>query len=338
MLKLGGALLLAIAAVCAWADTPSLYSRSAIVYDVARGEVLLEKNADDVRPIASLTKLMTAMVVIDQAQVLTDTVTVEDADIDRLKHSGSHLSIGTSLEREDMLRMALVTSDNRAASALSRAYPGGQLAFVDAMNSKARALRMTDTHFGDPSGLSPGNVSTARDVIMMALAATRYPMISSFTTLARYEQAVGGRIRFYHNTDPVVLWPDWDVRLAKTGYTREAGRCIVVDAIVSGNPVIIALLGASSSRARAADLITIRAWMSGEPTPINMPRLYRAAAHSHHHHAATASHLHHVKVVSPAWRTISAIPSRRHAWHRINASRAAAQLYPTGKSGTMAAD
>jgi serine-type D-Ala-D-Ala endopeptidase (penicillin-binding protein 7) len=128
-----------------------------------------------------------------------------------------------------MLRLALMSSENRAASALSRSFPGGPSAFIQQMNLKARALHMTDTHFEDPTGLSPDNVSTARDVVKMANEASHYPMIGSFTTLTAYEQAIGSRTRFYHNTDPVVRWADWDAQLAKTGYTREAGRCIVVD-------------------------------------------------------------------------------------------------------------
>ena len=157
------------------------------------------------------------------------------------------------LHPRDMLRLALMSSENRAASALSRSFPGGQSAFIQQMNLKAHALHMTDTHFDDPPGLSPDNVSTARDVARMANAASHYPIISSFTTLSAYEQTIGSRIRSYHNTDPVVRWADWDVQLAKTGYTREAGLCIVVDVAMPSGPVIIALLGARTSGARAAD-------------------------------------------------------------------------------------
>ncbi|BFG80386.1 hypothetical protein PTKU46_84200 [Paraburkholderia terrae] len=141
------------------------------MYDVTRGEVLLEKNADDLRPIASLTKLMTAMVVLDKAQEMGDTLTINEADIDRIKHSGSRIPVGTSLEREAMLRLALMSSENRAASALSRSFPGGQSAFIEQMNLKARGLNMSDTHFEDPTGLSPNNASTARDVVKLAIEA-----------------------------------------------------------------------------------------------------------------------------------------------------------------------
>ncbi|SIT35534.1 D-alanyl-D-alanine carboxypeptidase [Paraburkholderia piptadeniae] len=329
MMKFICALLLAAVSFCARADTPPLYSPSVIVYDVARGEVLLEKNADDVRPIASLTKLMTAMIVIDNAQAMADTLTIDGNDIDRLKHSGSRLPIGASLQREDLLRLALMSSENRAASALSRSFPGGQTAFIQQMNRRAQALHMVDTHFEDPTGLSPDNVSTARDVVKMAREASHYPLISSFTTLSAYAQTIGGYTRFYHNTDPVIRWDDWDVQLAKTGYTREAGRCIVVDVIMHDGPVIIVLLGARSSGARTADLATIRNWVDGDQTPVGVPRLYHATAHSHHHHAALVSQAHSVKVRFAAWRPVSTVPSRRHATHHIRASRTGAQAFLT---------
>ncbi|MFX1674001.1 serine hydrolase [Paraburkholderia sp. A2WS-5] len=278
-----GALVLASAPFAAWAQTPFLYSHSAIVYDVASGKVLLEKNADDAQPIASLTKLMTAMVVLDSAQPLGDTVTVDDNDIDRLKHSGSRLPIGVSLERAEMLRLALMASENRAASALSRAFPGGQPAFIQKMNEKARALHMADTHFDDPSGLSPGNLSTARDVVKLATAASHYPLISEYTTLPRYKEQIGMRTRFYHNTDPIVRSADWDVLVAKTGYIREAGRCIVVDANMPGGQVTIALLGSQTSWGRSADLVTIQRWLNGDETPVVTPHWYADARLDHRH-------------------------------------------------------
>jgi len=318
------ALLLAAASLSARADAPSLYSPSVLVYDVTRGEVVLEKNADDVRPIASLTKLMTAMVVIDKAQAMAATVTVDDADIDRLKHSRSRLPVGTSLEREEMLRLALMSSENRAASALSRSFPGGQSEFIQQMNLKARTLHMADTHFQDPTGLSPDNVSTARDVVKMAIEASHYPTISSFTTLTSYEETIGSRTRFYRNTDPIVRWADWDVRLAKTGYTREARRCIVADVDMPDGPVIIALLGARSSGARAADLAAIHKWMNGGQPPVIAPRVYYVSAGAHHQHSAVASQAHRVKVQFAPWRTVSPVPSRRHPSHRISASRSGA--------------
>ncbi|WP_434667568.1 serine hydrolase [Paraburkholderia sp. A3BS-1L] len=298
------ALLLATAPFVAWAQPPFLYSHSAIVYDVGRGEVLLEKNADDAQPIASLTKLMTAIVVLDSAQRLGDTVTVDNDDIDRLKHSGSRIPIGTSLERGEMLRLALMASENRAASALSRAFPGGQPAFIQKMNEKARALHMADTHFDDPSGLSPDNLSTARDVVKMAAAAARYPLISEYTTLPQYEEEIGSRTRFYHNTDPIVRSSGWDVLVAKTGYIREAGRCIVVDANLPNGQIMIALLGSQTSWGRSADLVTIRRWLNGDETPVAPPHWY-ADARLHHRHLMLARS-HGVKVRFASYRTASA--------------------------------
>ncbi|MEX3951797.1 D-alanyl-D-alanine carboxypeptidase family protein [Paraburkholderia sp. EG287B] len=301
MNKFLSALLLASAPFVAWGETPLLHSHSAIVYDVARHEVLLEKNADEAQPIASLTKLMTAMVVLDSAQPLGDTVTVDNDDIDRLKHTGSRLPVGASLERGEMLRLALMASENRAASALSHAFPGGQPAFIRLMNEKARALHMANTHFDDPTGLSPENLSTARDVVKMADAAARYPLISEYTTLPRYEEAIGTRTRFYHNTDPIVSSADWDVLVAKTGYIREAGRCIVVDANMPNGQVMIALLGSRTSWGRSADLVTIRRWLNGEDTPVVEPRYY-ASARAHHHYA-TLARSHGVRVRLASYRS-----------------------------------
>ena len=295
------ALLLASAPFVAWAETPFLHSRSAIVYDVGRHEVLLEKNADDVQPIASITKLMTAMVVLDSAQSLGAMVSVDNDDIDRLKHSGSRIPIGASLERGEMLRLALMSSENRAASALSRAFPGGRPAFIQKMNETARTLHMANTHFDDPTGLSPGDLSTARDVVTMAAAAAHYPLISEYTTLPRYEEEIGTRTRFYHNTDPIVSSADWDVLVAKTGYIREAGRCIVVDAYVPNGQVMIALLGSQTSWGRSADLVTIRRWLNGDETPVVEPRYY-ASARLHHPHSVL-EHSHRVRVQFTSYRT-----------------------------------
>jgi len=308
MKKLAAVLLLACAPLVASAGTPFLYSQSALVIDVGRNEVLLEKNPDEVRSVASLTKLMTAMVVLDQAQALGETLTIDDADIDRLKHSSSRIPVGAELDREEMLRLALMSSENRAASALSRAFPGGQPAFIRTMNHKARDLHMTDTHFDDPTGLSPENRSTARDVVKMAQAASHYPLIGEFTTLPRYEEAIGSRTRFYRNTDPIVLRPEWDVQLAKTGYTREADRCIVVDTDLPNGHLIIALLGARSSRARSADLDTIRRWLNGDETPVVMPEMDYAGTRYHHR---TLAQSHRVKAWFASYRVGSSSTAHR---------------------------
>jgi serine-type D-Ala-D-Ala endopeptidase (penicillin-binding protein 7) len=314
MTKLASVLLLVAAPLAASAATPLLYSRSAVVYDVGQRQVLLERNPDEVAPVASLTKLMTAMIVLDQAPVLEETLTIDSADLDQLKHSGSRLPVGATLEREEMLRLTLMSSENRAASALSRAFPGGRPAFIPAMNDKARALDMAHTHFEDPTGLSPQNVSTARDVVKMADAASRYPLIAAFTTLSHYGEEVGKRTVFYRNTDPMVDQPGWDIQLSKTGFTDEAGRCIVIEASMPNGPVIIALLGAASSRARSADLVSIRRWLEGNETPVTAPRVHYAGMSRHHHKTMVGAHESTMRLVAyPAGSAFRAHrPSGRH--------------------------
>ena len=283
MRKVAAFLLLAVVPLVADATTPLLYSPSAIVYGVDQQQTLLEKNPDAVRPLASLTKLMVAMVVLDQALDLDETLTVNGADVDRLKHTSSRIPLGAALERREMLRLALMASENRSASALSRSGDGGQPAFIQRMNEKARELGMTHTHFDDPTGLSAQNVSTARDVLKMADAASHYPLVREFSTLTHYAEDVGTRTLLYRNSDPLVGRPGWAIRVSKTGFTNEAGRCIVVEANMANGPVIIALLGAGSSGARSADLTAIRNWLAGSETPVATPLLYYTSASIHHH-------------------------------------------------------
>jgi len=173
----------------------------------------------------------------------------------------------------------------------------------------AHALHMANTHFDDPTGLSPDNLSTARDVVKMAEAAAHYPLISEYTTLPRYEEEIGTRTRFYHNTDPIVRAADWDVLVAKTGYIREAGRCIVVVANMPNGQVMIALLGSQTSWGRSTDLVTIRRWLNGDETPVVEPRYY-ASARLHHHHSMLARS-HRVKVRFASYRTGSASGAHR---------------------------
>jgi serine-type D-Ala-D-Ala endopeptidase (penicillin-binding protein 7) len=303
--------------------TPALYSHSAVVYDVGRHEVLLEKNPDDVQAIASLTKLMTAMVVLDESQSMGEALTIDDADIDRLKHTSSRIPIGTSLERLEMLRLALMASENRAASVLSRAFPGGQRAFIHTMNDKARALHMTDTHFDDPSGLSPDNLSTASDVVKMAAAASHYGLIGEFTTLPHYEEVIGRSTRLYRNTDPIVDWPDWAIQLAKTGYTKEAGRCIVVDVGMPNGEVIIALLGARTSWARSMDLVAIRNWLTGVETPVVVPHMVYVSTR-HHHHMLAQPHRVKARLVAYPEGSRSSVNIRHHPGKHVHRGSVAA--------------
>jgi D-alanyl-D-alanine endopeptidase (penicillin-binding protein 7) len=240
---------------------PSLASASVLVTDQATGEVLLEKNAESVVPIASITKLMTAMVVLDGQQGLSEPIRVTEEDIDTLKGSSSRLPVGAELSREEMLRLALMASENRAASSLGRHYPGGMPAFVAAMNRKAAAIGLADTRFHDSTGLHPGNVSSARDLTKMVAAASRYPLIREFSTTAEHEVAVAGRQRRFANTNALVRGGEWEIGVSKTGYISEAGRCLVMQAWLQEKPLIIVLLDSMGKYTRIADAQRIRKWL-----------------------------------------------------------------------------
>jgi D-alanyl-D-alanine endopeptidase (penicillin-binding protein 7) len=240
---------------------PALASASVLVTNQTTGEVLLEKNAQSVVPIASITKLMTAMVVLDGQQGLSETVRVTEEDIDILKGSSSRLPVGTELSREEMLRLALMASENRAASSLARNYPGGLPAFLAAMNRKAAAIGLTDTRFHDGTGLNSGNVSSARDLTKMVAAASRYPLIREYSTTAEHEVAVAGRLRRFANTNALVRGGEWEIGVSKTGYISEAGRCLVMQAWLHDKPLIIVLLDSVGKFTRIADAQRIRKWL-----------------------------------------------------------------------------
>lgn len=257
--------------------TPRLYSAHAVVYDADSQEALLEKNAGTAVPFASITKLLTAMVALDADPDLDEMLSVSERDVDLLKHTSSRIAVGTTLSREDMMHLALMSSENRLASALSQQYPGGHAAFIAAMNAKAAQLGMVNTHVEDPTGLSPNNRASAEDLVRMVLAADRYAPIRRFTTSTGYTLPLASRTLAYHNTNRLVGNPDWNIELSKTGYTREAGRCIVMKLEAAGRHLVVVLLGAPSSNARFADLFSIRRWITGEPAqPVLM------AAHRPH--------------------------------------------------------
>jgi D-alanyl-D-alanine endopeptidase (penicillin-binding protein 7) len=302
MKRLAVWLILSFMPLSGGAATPALYSRSAIVYDTGEGRVLLEKHADQVAPIASLTKLMTAMVVLDQRPALDEPLTIAPADVDLVKRSRSRLPVGATLARGEMLRLALMASENRSASALSRAaIVGGKLAFVARMNEKANALGMHHTHFEDPTGLTPHNVSNARDLLTMADAASRYPLIREFTTLSSDRIDVARRSLHYRNTVGMLREPGWGIQLSKTGFINEAGHCIVVKAELGSGPVIIVLLGAASNGKRSADLNAIRNWLAGkESTGTMLQAAYPTKQIPHHRtkamvHRGHVSHVHYSK-------------------------------------------
>ena len=238
-------------------------SSSALVVDVKTGKTLYQKNATKVRPIASLTKLMTALVVLDAKQNLNQTITVDKNDLDRVKHTHSRIRMGTKVTRRDALHLALMSSENRMASALARHYPGGRSAFVRAMNNKARQLGMRNTHFYDSTGLSTRNVSTAQDLGKLAAAAYRQPLIRQFTQDENREMrfSTPAYSLMFNNTNPLVKNPDWDVRLSKTGFTDEAGRCLVMRAKPDNQELAIVLLNSVGKRTPVGDANRIRKWL-----------------------------------------------------------------------------
>ena len=240
----------------------ALDSNAVLVADFNDGRTLYAKNTQTVAPIASITKLMTAMVVLDAGLSLEEPIAIEIADFDFLKSTRSRLGMGTALTRRELLRLALMSSENRAAAALGRAYPGGIQAFTAAMNRKAAALAMSSTRFVDSSGLSSGNVSTAQDLAKMVQAAYAYPLIREFTTTSAHEvESLPGHHVQYGNSNGLVRDPDWKIGLSKTGYIRQAGRCLVMQAKIAARPVIIVLLDASGKQSRISDATRIKQWL-----------------------------------------------------------------------------
>jgi len=242
-----------------------LHSGFALVEDQRTGELLVQKNPHAVVPIASITKLMTAMVTLDAQLDLNEPLVVRKEDIDNLRHSRSRLPVGTNLTRQEALLLALMSSENRAAHALGRTYPGGQEAFVAAMNAKARALGLTATRFTEPTGLSGGNISSAQDLARMVSAAYNYPLIREFTTCEEAVIQSGRRILSFHNTNRLVKSPQWQIGLSKTGFIDEAGRCLVMQAEVAQRPVLIILLDAQGTMTRYGDANRIKQWMERSP-------------------------------------------------------------------------
>ena len=240
-------------------------SQHAVVVDEASGSVLLEKNAHEVVPIASLTKLMTAMVVLDSHPDMNELITIDESDVDTLKFSSSRVPVGAVLTRGAILELALMSSDNRAAHALARTYPGGFDAFVRAVQDKLVALDMRHTTIKEPTGLSPYNRSTAADLVKMVSAASHYPDISRLSTGTDDLIDMNGRLVQYRNTNRLVGRDGWDIMLSKTGFTREAGRCLVMRFQAAGKNVIMVLLNAKESAARMLDAENVQRFVSGEP-------------------------------------------------------------------------
>ena len=244
-----------------------LRSAAALVIDQEEGQLLYAKNTDAVMPIASITKLMTAMVVLDSGLPLDELVTIEAADVDTLKGTRSRLKLGLMLTRRELLKLALMASENRAAAAVARAYPGGTVAFTHAMNQKSKDLGMFDTRFLDSSGLNPGNVSTAHDLALMVNAAYQYPLIRDFTTSSSHRiSLLGGRYHrmvAFRNSNGLLRTGHWEIGLSKTGYINEAGRCLVMQATIAAKPVIIILLDSWGKLSRIGDANRIKRWVEG---------------------------------------------------------------------------
>lgn len=239
-------------------------SQHALVYDEDSGKVLFEKNADVVVPIASITKLMTAMVVLDAHQDMEEMISIDETDVDTLKFSSSRVPVGVALPRRDILQLALMSSDNRAAAALARTYPGGMPAFVAAVEEKLIQLDMRDTTIEEPTGLSPHNRSTAADLVKMITAASYYPEITHLTTETGEEFDINGHPVTYRNTNRLVGKEGWDILLSKTGFTREAGRCLVMRMQSAGKRVIVVLLNARQSAQRNVDAVNVHRFLNGQ--------------------------------------------------------------------------
>ena len=243
----------------AQAQAPHLEAEVVYVQDLDSSNVLLDKNSNEIRPIASISKLMTALVVADARQSMNEKLTIADDDVDRMRFPRSRLPVGATLTRADMLHLALMSSENRAAHALGRHYPGGMPAFVRAMNDKARALGMRNTYFVEPTGLSADNVSTPRDLVKLLAAVNKHPTLQHYTTSERYSVQLGkNRVLTYQNTNRLVRNSEWNIQVSKTGFINEAGQCLVMLTQINNRSVAIVLLNASGRYSRIGDAVRIR--------------------------------------------------------------------------------
>jgi serine-type D-Ala-D-Ala endopeptidase (penicillin-binding protein 7) len=244
---------------------PALKSTAALVLDGSTGEILYEQKAGLVTPIASITKLMTALVVLEAQQPLDEVVQITKDDRWTGKGAFSRLPVGQKMSRADLLRLALMASENRASHTLARNFPGGTSAFVRRMNAKAKALGMTQTRFADPSGLSNSNVASARDLAKLVAAASRQPVIREYSTLHSYDVRLGKSRFTYRNTNLLVGRPDWDIDVQKTGFTNDAGECLVMQATIEDRPVVMVFLDSFGKLTRTADARRVRRWMAAQP-------------------------------------------------------------------------
>ena len=242
-------------------DEPDLRSSSALIVDETHSTVLFARRADVAMPIASITKLMTALVVLDAAQSLDEPIEITRDDTHTGKGAFSRLAVGTKLPRGDLVHLALMSSENRAAHALGRQYPGGLTAFVAAMNARGKRLGMTHSHFVDPAGLSSENVASPEDLSKLVMAVSQNPVIREYSTDKAYAVRAGRRLIGFRNTDSLVSNPAWNIIVQKTGYIAEAGKCLVMQAIIDGRTIVIVLLDSFGKYTRVADAKRIKKWM-----------------------------------------------------------------------------
>lgn len=285
-------------------DPLSLRSSVAFVLDQNSHEVLFEKNANVALPIASITKLMTGLIVVEANQNLNETLVITDDDVDRHKYSSSRLPVGARMTRNHLLHIALMSSENRAASALGRNYPGGINGFVAAMNAKARELGMHDTQFVDSSGLSSRNVSSARDLAKLVAYAHQKPLLRQYSTDPNWVVEASGRPMRYSNTNYLVAQPDWNIGLQKTGFINEAGRCLVMQAMIQGRNVIMVFLDSKGKMSRTADAGRMRRWLEALAPDAMTPSAgaTTTAAASAASAAAEAAHAAFTTVAAPTVR------------------------------------
>ena len=247
-------------------------SPKAIIYDAETGDIIFQKKANEKSSIASLTKLMTAMVLIDSNLDLNKKIRITKKDFDKIKGTTSRLWLGSELSRKELLSIALIASDNRAASAISNSYPGGKKAFVQAMNVKAKQLGMDNTSFSDPTGLDKDNVSTALDLVKMTQAAQQYPLIRKLSTSSYYEAHIKNKkIKLnYNNTNLLVRQGLWDIDISKTGYIREAGKCLIMQTTVLNKPIIMIFLKSYGKYTRTADAKRVKKWLENVHLQANL--------------------------------------------------------------------
>ena len=246
-------------------DSLALKSSVALVVDQETNEILFSKNDQAVLPIASLTKLMTGLLVSEARLSMSEVITISQDDVDTEKGSTSRLQVGTQLSRGELMHLALMSSENRAAHALGRSYPGGMSVFVGLMNTKARSIGMNDTSYSEPTGLSSKNQSSARDLAKLVKFAYGDPMLRELSTSPGHQVAVGKRTLQYNNTNRLVKNPAWDIGLQKTGYISEAGQCLVMQTKIAGRKLIMVFLDSTGKLSRVADAERVRRWVESSP-------------------------------------------------------------------------